>query len=153
MVTFERTAEMNWNGDVVRGSGVVNAGSGSFTVPASYPTLRGEAPGTTTPEELLAASHASCYAIALRSVIARSSGTASGIVVTATLTAEKGQGVIRVTRSHLSALVIGSGGLDDQQLADCAVAAKDECTISNVLRGNVSITSEVKRQQIDGDQS
>jgi osmotically inducible protein OsmC len=104
-VTFQRSAELAWRGDVVRGSGEVSAGTGSFTVAARFPTLRGEPPGTTTPEELLAASHAACYGIGLRSVIARHGGSAATVRVTATLTAEKGADGIRIRRSHLSAVV------------------------------------------------
>jgi osmotically inducible protein OsmC len=140
---------MRWDGDVVRGSGEVRAGSGSFTVAATYPSIRGEPNETTTPEELLAASHATCYAIALRSVIARHGGFASRIVVTATISAEKGQGVIRVVRSHLTGVIDELQGLDRAGLTDCANAAKEECTVSNALLGNVAISCEV-RQREDG---
>ena len=58
-------------------AGTIGAGSGAFTVAARFPSLRGEAPGTTTPEELLAASHAVCYGIGLRSVIGRRGGSAA----------------------------------------------------------------------------
>ena len=104
-VTFTRSAELTWEGDVVRGSGGVKAGSGAFSVAATFPTLRGEPQDTTTPEELLAASHAVCFGIGLRSVIARRGGSASRIVVTATITAEKGPDGIRLRRSHLSGVV------------------------------------------------
>lgn len=142
-VTFDRTAEVDWHGDVRTGSGLVRAESKAFHTQVTFPTLRGEPDGTTTPEELLAASHASCYAIGLRSVIARSGGTASRIIVTAAITAEKGAGGIRILRSHLRGVVHELAGLDAAGLAQCAEAAKLECTISNALQGSVEITHDV----------
>jgi lipoyl-dependent peroxiredoxin len=142
-VTFARSAEIAWDGDVVRGSGAVRAGSGAFDIPATFPSLRGEAPGTTTPEELLAASHAVCFAIGLRSVLARSGGSASRILLTATITAEKGPGGIRVRRSHLSGVVEGLLGVDASRLAGIGGIVEQECTISNAIRGAVAITYDI----------
>jgi osmotically inducible protein OsmC len=142
-VTFARSAELLWEGDVVGGSGKVAAGSGAFTVSAGFPTLRGEPPGTTTPEELLAASHAVCYGIGLRSVLARNGGSASRVIVTATLTSEKGQGAIRIRRSHLSAVVEGLDGIAASTLPEVGAAAKRECTISIAIGGSVDVTYDV----------
>ena len=143
IVEFERAAEITWSGDVVRGSGLVTARTGSFEVPVTFPSLRGEPPGVTTPEELLAAAHATCYGIGLRSVIGRRGGQASRIVVRATITARKGDGGIRIVRSHLSGTAHDLTGLDPHALAECAETAKKECTISNALAGNVEVTCEV----------
>ncbi len=142
-VTFTRSAELAWDGDVVRGSGKVVAGSGAFAAGATFPTMRGEPPGTTTPEELLAASHAVCYGIGLRSMIARSGGSAAGIVVTATLTAEKGSGAIRIRRSHLSARVRGLSGIAAAALPEIGAATRAECTISAAIGGAVEVTFDV----------
>jgi osmotically inducible protein OsmC len=142
-VTFTRSAELTWVGEVVRGSGSVRAGSGAFTVSATFPTLRGEPQGTTTPEELLAASHAVCFGIGLRSVIARRGGSASRIVVTATLTAEKGPEGIRLRRSHLSGVVEGLQGVDAEALSEIGGEAERECTISTAIRGSVQISHDI----------
>jgi osmotically inducible protein OsmC len=142
-ITFTRSAELHWDGDVLHGTGTIGAGSGAFTVAARFPSLRGEPPGTTTPEELLAASHAVCYGIGLRSVIGRSGGSASRVVVTATITAEKGPNGIRVRGSHLSAVVEGLEGVDASALADIGRIVEQECTISTVIRGSVEITYDV----------
>jgi lipoyl-dependent peroxiredoxin len=144
LVEFERSAEIVWNGDVVRGAGLVTASTGSFEVPVTFPSLRGELQGLTTPEELLAASHATCYGIGLRSVIARRGGTASRIVVRARIIARKGEGGIRIVRSDLSGVVHELAGLDADALTECAETAKNECTISNALAGNVEVTCELK---------
>jgi len=142
-VTFTRSATLEWAGDVVRGSGKVNAGSDAFAVSATFPTLRGEPPGTTTPEELLAASHAVCFGIGLRSVLARRGGSAERIAVTATITAEKGPEGIRIRRSHLSGAVAGLRGVDPGALGEVADEAKRECTISIAIGGTVVVTHEI----------
>jgi osmotically inducible protein OsmC len=139
-VTFERSAEVEWQGDVVRGSGSVRASSDAFKVAVSFPTLRGEPPATTSPEELLAASHAACFGIGLRSVLARNGGSASRIRMTATITAEKGGDGIRVRGSHLHGVVEGLNGVDVSKLAELGRRAEAECTISTAIRGNVEIT-------------
>ena len=141
--TFTRSAELSWEGDVVRGSGTVRAGTGAFTVAATFPTLRGEVGGTTTPEELLAASHAVCFGIGVRSVIARHGGSAARIVVTATLTAEKGAEGIRIRASHLNARITGLQGIDAATLAQIGVEAERECTISTAIRSAIAITHVV----------
>jgi osmotically inducible protein OsmC len=139
-VTFERSAEVEWEGDVVRGSGSVRASSNAFKVHVTFPTLRGEPAGLTTPEELLAASHAVCFGIGLRSVLARNGGFASRIRMTATITAEKGEQGIRVRRSHLSGVVEGLEGVTGSDLPEMGRQTEQECTISNAIRGTVEIT-------------
>jgi osmotically inducible protein OsmC len=143
IVEFERSAEILWEGDVVKGSGHVTSGTRSFVIPATFPSLRGEPTGVTTPEELLAAAHATCFGIGLRSVIARRGGTASRIVVRATITAKKGEGGIRLIRSALSGIAHDLRGIESADLLECARIAKDECTISNALKGNVEIVCDV----------
>lgn len=115
-MTFSRSAEQTWSGDVARGSGQVKAKSGAFEIAAGFSTIRGEAPGITTPEELLAASQAVCYGIGLRSVIGRQGGSASRAVTAATITAEKGPGGIRIRRSHPYALAAGLAGIERGRL-------------------------------------
>jgi lipoyl-dependent peroxiredoxin len=142
-VTFTRSAELAWEGDVVRGSGAVRAGSGAFTIAATFPTLRGEPQGVTTPEELLAASHAVCFGIGVRSVIARHGGSASRIVVTATLTGEKGPEGIRLRRSHLTGVIEGLEGVDAAAVSAIGSEAERECTISTAIRGAVQISHDI----------
>jgi organic hydroperoxide reductase OsmC/OhrA len=63
--------------------------------------------------------------------------------VTATITADKGEGAIRIRRSHLSAIVEGLGGVTVDALPEIGEAAKRECTISNAIGGSVEVTFEV----------
>ena len=143
MATFSRSAVLEWSGDVLRGGGVVAAGSDAFRMAASFPRMSGEAAGTTTPEELLAASHAVCYGIGLRSLIAQRGGNARRVTVTATVTAEKGAGGIRIRSSHLRGVVEGLEGVDVDALQEIARATEEGCTISNAIRESVAITYDV----------
>lgn len=141
--SFARRATAAWTGEVVHGAGVVKAGTESFALSVTFPRLSGEPPATTTPEEMLAASHATCYAIGLRSVIGARKGRATEVLVTATVTAEKAAGVIRILSSHLHGVIQGLEGIDPAQLPEIAKAAEEACTISNAIRGSVAIISEV----------
>jgi lipoyl-dependent peroxiredoxin len=144
MATFSRSAVLDWSGDVPRGSGRVAGGSEAFAVAATFPRLAGEPAGATTPEELLAASHATCFGIGLRSVLAQRRGSAERIRVTATITAEKGGGAIRLKGSRLEAEVTGLAGVAEEALEAIARAAEEACTISAALRATVPITVEVR---------
>jgi len=143
MATFSRRAVLEWNGDVTDGAGNVTAGTRAFAVPATFPSTAGEAPGKTTPEELLAASHATCYGIGLRSLIGRRGGQARRVTVTATITAEKGPHGIRIQSSHLSGEVEALEGIDREQLQEIAQETRERCTISITLEGTVAITYEI----------
>ncbi len=142
MATFSRHAVLDWTGDVTDGVGQVTAGTGAFAVPATFPSTAGEA-AKTTPEELLAASHATCYGIGLRSLIGRHGGRARRVTVTATITAEKGPRGIRIQSSHLSGEVESLEGIDQARLEAIAQETRDRCTISIALEGTVAITYAV----------
>jgi osmotically inducible protein OsmC len=143
MASFSRRAVAVWTGEVTRGTGQVAGGSEAFTAAVTFPRVSGEPPGMTTPEEMLAASHATCYAIGLRSVIRQRGGAADRVSVTATITAEKDAGRIRIVSSHVQGVVEGLTGLDPAQLADVARETEDGCTISNAIRGAVALSFDV----------
>jgi len=143
MATFSRHAVLEWDGEVMEGAGDVTAGTRAFAVPVTFPGTAGEAPGKTTPEELLAASHATCYGIGLRSLIGRRGGRAQRVSVTATVTAEKGPGGIRVQSSHLSGEVQALEGIDHAKLQEIAKETRERCTISIALEGTVAVTYDI----------
>ncbi len=144
MASFSRQAVLEWTGDVPRGSGQVVAGSHAFDVPATFPRLSGEPAGMTTPEELLAASHATCFGIGLRSVLAQRGGSAARVRVTATVRADKGKGLIAIIDTKLDAIVDGLTGVDTSSLEDIARAAEEACTISTLLRATVPVTVTIR---------
>lgn len=122
---------------------MARAASSAFEVGVTFPSVRGEADGLTTPEELLAASHAVCFGIGVRSVLARHGGRAARINLTATVTAEKGPGGIRVVSAALRGVVHGLEGVQPAQLPSIASEAEQGCTISNAIRGAVAISAEL----------
>ena len=89
MATFSRTVTVDWSGTIMEGKGAVKAGTGAFTLPVTFPSRIGEPAGTTSPEELMAASHTACYAMALNATLGRKQASASRTLVTATVTADK----------------------------------------------------------------
>ena len=144
MAVFSRRAVLQWEGDIPDGAGLVTPGSGAFTVGAIFPSIAGDPPGKTTPEELLAAAHATCYGIGLRSLIARHGGRARRVSVTATVTAEKEPQGIRLQSSHLTGIVDGLEGIEESSLQELARETEERCTISIAIRGSVAVSSEVR---------
>jgi lipoyl-dependent peroxiredoxin len=136
-----RTATVTWNGALLDGEGTVSAGSSEvFTDhPVSW-SSRTEAPaGRTSPEELLAAAHASCFSMALSGALARGGTPPDHVHVSATITFDKVDDAWTVTRSELD--VVGTvPGLDEAAFQAAAEDAKTNCPISRALAGNVELS-------------
>ena len=129
----------------MEGSGTAKAGTGAFSVPVTFPSRIAETgDDKTTPEELMAASHAVCYAMVLTNTIGKQGGTARHVRVTATVTADKSDAGIKVVSSHLKATVEGLEGIDRAKLSELATGAEKGCPISNALRGSLAITVEAQ---------
>jgi osmotically inducible protein OsmC len=144
MATFSRSVTVDWSGPIMEGKGVAKAGTGAFNLPVTFPSRIGEPAGTTSPEELMAASHAACYAMALNGTLGRKGGAASRTVITATVTADKGEAGIKLTSSKLHVVAEGVSGMDANQFKEAAKEAEGKCPISNALRGSLDIQLEVE---------
>lgn len=144
MATFSRTVTVDWAGPIMEGKGTAKAGTGAFNLPVTFPSRIGEPEGHTSPEELVAAAHASCYAMALNATLGRKNASAARTVVTATVSADKGEAGIKLTTSKLSVTAEGLKGLDAGQFAEVAKEAEGKCPISNALRGNLQIEVDAK---------
>jgi osmotically inducible protein OsmC len=142
MATFSRTVTVDWSGSIMEGKGSVKAGTGAFTLPVTFPARIGEPAGHTSPEELMAASHAACYAMALNATLGRKGGSAARTLVTATVTADKSEAGIKLVSSKLKATAEGLQGVDKTQFAEIAREAEGKCPISNALRGTMTIDVE-----------
>jgi lipoyl-dependent peroxiredoxin len=142
LATFERHVEVDWHGSVMDGKGEAKAGSGAFTLPVTFPSRIGDPGGKTSPEELMAAAHAACYAMALNGTLGRKNASAERTVVTATVSADKGDAGIKIVSSKLSVTAYGLKGLDASQFADLAHEADGRCPVSNAYRGTMQITVE-----------
>ncbi len=144
MATFTRTVTVDWAGSVMEGKGEAKAASGAFTLPVTFPSRIGEPAGRTSPEELLAASHAACYAMALNATLGKKGGSAARTVVSATVSADKGESGIKLTSSRLTVVAEGLQGIEKSQFAEIAKAAEGSCPISNALRGTLQIDVETE---------
>lgn len=144
MATIERHADVDWKGSVMEGGGETKAGSGAFSLPVTFPNRIGEANGKTSPEELMAAAHAACYAMALNGTLGRKQASADRTVVRATVTADKGEAGIKIMSSKLTVTAYGLKGIDAAQFPDVAREAEGRCPVSNAYRGTMQITVEAK---------
>ena len=143
-MTFERHVDVDWRGSVMEGKGDAKAGSGAFTLPVTFPSRVGDAAGKTSPEELMAAAHAACYAMALNATLGRKNASADRTVVTATVTADRGDAGIKILSSKLSVTAYGLKGADKAQFAEIAKEAEGRCPVSNAYRGSLQITLDAK---------
>lgn len=138
-----RTARTTWNGTLQDGSGRVelaSSGAGSFDV--SWPRRTADAAeSTTSPEELIAAAHSSCFSMAFSNELAKAGGTPRSLEVTADVTLDLSSGAT-ITSSKLT--VSGEvDGLDDDGFRAAAEAAKAGCPVSRAL-GAIDISLELR---------
>ncbi|MGB8266462.1 MAG: OsmC family protein [Candidatus Velthaea sp.] len=140
-MAIDRHAEARWTGDIPTGSGAITFKSGALPVtPYSFATRFGGQPGT-NPEELLAASHAACYSMALTFLLANSGHKSNSIDTQATATVDQVGAGFKITRVRLQ--VTGDvPGLTQEQFAGFARQAEGGCPISNAIRNNVEIVLE-----------
>jgi osmotically inducible protein OsmC len=143
-MTFERRVEVDWQGSVMEGKGEAKAGSGAFSLPVTFPSRIGESAGKTSPEELMAAAHAACYAMALNGALGRKGASADRTLVSATVSAERGDAGIKIKSSKLTVTAYGLKGLEADKFADVAFEAEGKCPVSNAYRGTMEITVDAK---------
>jgi lipoyl-dependent peroxiredoxin len=132
-----RTARTAWNGTLQKGSGQVElTSSGVGTYDVSFPKRAADdADGTTSPEELIAAAHSSCYAMQLSASIAEAGGTPQSLDVTAEVTlGPDPQGGFAITGIALT-LRGEVEGLDEAGFLKASEAAKAGCPVSKALTG------------------
>lgn len=135
-----REARAVWTGDLLTGGGTVSGSTGKFTdVPVSW-SARTEAPGgKSSPEELLAAAHAACYAMALSADLGRAGLKPARIEVSAKVTFDKVGDKWTVVSSDLD-VKAQVAGADAKKLAEVAEGTKENCPISRALKGNVRLS-------------
>src|SRR3954466_2619684 len=126
-----------WEGDLASGSGTTSPDSGAFpAVDVSWASRTERAAGKTSPEELLAAAHASCYCMALSNELSQAGNEPEQLNATATVDFVPGEGV---KSSHI--VVRGRvAGIDQAQFEQAAESAGQNCPISGALKGNIEIS-------------
>jgi osmotically inducible protein OsmC len=135
-MAVESSASTVWEGDLAHGSGTTTPDSGAFEpVEVSWASRTKRAAGKTSPEELLAAAHASCYCMALANELAQAGTPPQTLQATARVEFEPGEGV---KSSHIT--ISGRvDGIDQGRFEEAASAAGEGCPISGALKGNVDI--------------
>jgi lipoyl-dependent peroxiredoxin len=140
----ERRAEVTWAGDLTKGSGTIESvGSGAFgPLDVSWPARTEDPGGNTSPEELIAAAHAACFSMAFSNALAQGGTPPESLSVSATVTFEPGTGI---TKSVLD--VQGNvPGIDEGRFRAAAEQAKENCPVSQALKGNVELELTTRLQ-------
>ena len=135
----QSSASTVWEGGLARGSGVTTVESGAFgPVDVTWSSRTARSAGKTSPEELLAAAHASCYCMALSHELGEAGTPPERLEASATVDFVPGEGV---KSSHI--VVRGQvAGIDQETFAATAAAAGEGCSISGALKGDIEITVE-----------
>jgi osmotically inducible protein OsmC len=136
-VALKSTGRTHWDGDLFSGSGETSLDSGAAApMRVTWKARAEEHGGLTSPEELIAAAHASCYCMALSNTLANEGTPATSLDAEATATFVPGDGI---TSMELS--VVGHvEGISEAGFMAAAETAKENCPVSQALKGNVPIS-------------
>ena len=134
----ERRAEVTWQGSLMDGSGTIDRVASGLLDGAdvSWPARTAErSTGKTSPEELIAAAHASCFSMALSNVLAQAGTPPERLSTSATVTFVPGTGITK------SAIEVEGAvpGIDEDGFREAAEQAKVNCPVSQALKGNVEL--------------
>jgi osmotically inducible protein OsmC len=139
MASNESSATTVWEGSLTEGRGMTSTASGAIPdVEVTWQARVERTADTTSPEELLAAAHASCYSMALSNGLAEGGNAPERLETTATVTFVPGEGV----KSSRIAVRGKVDGVDQAGFEQAAGEAGEGCPISGALKGNVEITVE-----------
>ena len=135
-----RNATTNWNGSLLEGSGKVTfESSGLGTYDVSWPARSEEPNGVTSPEELIAAAHSSCFSMALSNALAKGGTPPTSLETSAAVTFQPGEGITGIVIRVKGDVP----GLSDDDFRAAAEGAKENCPVSKALAGT-TITLEFK---------
>lgn len=138
-----RHASANWSGNLTEGSGMLQyVSSGAIArLPITWSSRTEAHGGRTSPEELLAAAHASCYSMAFANQLAKNGTVATKLDVRVDVTADKREAGWTVLSSAIKVTGVVPG-IDKAKFEELANAAKDGCPISRAITGNVELSVE-----------
>ena len=138
----ERTAEVTWHGSLTEGSGTIESTTSGVIAPqpVTWGSRAEDPEGRTSPEDLIAAAHASCFAMALSQALAEAGNPPDELRTSARVTFVPGTGI---TKSELT--VRGRvPGTDEDTFRQAAEEAKDGCPVSQALAGVPEITVDAR---------
>lgn len=140
----ESRADVVWKGTLATGGGTLDLHSGvAAGLPVTWASRTQRAAGKTSPEELVAAAHASCFSMGLSHGLTEAGTPPEELRVSATVTFSQTDAGFAVTKSSLEVTGVVPG-LDADGFAAAAEAAKDGCPISQALKGNVELSVAAK---------
>jgi osmotically inducible protein OsmC len=129
----------HWEGDLLTGSGTTSLDSrAAGPLEVTWKARAEERGSTTSPEELIAAAHASCYSMAFSSTLAKNETPPTSLDVQATVTFVPGEGITTVELEVVGVV----DGISEEKFKELAETAKNGCPVSKALAGNVEITIE-----------
>ncbi|HEX9866757.1 MAG TPA: OsmC family peroxiredoxin [Acidimicrobiia bacterium] len=136
-MALRSTASTHWEGDLASGSGITSLESGAAgPMQVTWKARTEEHGGLTSPEELIAAAHASCYSMAFSSILAKAGTPPTTLETSATATFVPGEGI-----TSMELTVRGTvEGISEEDFVGAAETAKENCPVSQALKGNVPIT-------------
>jgi osmotically inducible protein OsmC len=127
----------HWEGDLFNGSGETTLDTGAAgPMPITWKARAEEHGGLTSPEELIASAHASCFAMSLANTLAKADTPPTSLDTQATVTFVPGTGITEVELS-----VVGNvPGAEEAAFLEAVNIAKDNCPVSQALKGNVAVS-------------
>ncbi|BER93037.1 OsmC family protein [Thermatribacter velox] len=141
---LRRTSRAIWMGNLKEGKGTVELGSGAFKGSYSFRS-RFENGSGTNPEELIAAAHAGCFAMALSHLLSESGYTPEKVEAQATISMEAVEGGFKIKSSHLECTT-RVPGISEEEFLNIAQKAKATCPVS-VLLSSIDITLSARLEQ------
>jgi lipoyl-dependent peroxiredoxin len=134
----DRHAEVTWNGGLMDGSGRIDSvGSGALgPLDVTWASRAEDPAGRTSPEELIAAAHASCFSMALSLALAQAGSPPEELKTGATVTFQPGEGITKIALTVRGRVP----GLDEEGFREAAEGAKANCPVSQALAGVPEIT-------------
>ena len=140
---MKRSASAMWNGDLKTGKGTLSTDSGVLANTQYSFATRFENGRGTNPEELIAAAHAGCFAMALSAQLGEAGLVAQSIDTKATVTLEKSDGGFTITAVHL-ALTARIPGASQQAFEAATESAKNGCPVSKLLNARITLDRKLE---------
>ena len=134
----DRSAQVTWQGSLMDGGGRIDSvGSGAFgPLDVTWASRAEEPAGRTSPEELIAAAHASCFSMAFSARLAKAGTPPDRLEVSAAVTFVPGTGI---TTSEIDVTGVVPG-ISEEDFVSLAEDAKENCPVSSALKGNVEMS-------------
>jgi osmotically inducible protein OsmC len=138
----DRTAQVTWHGSLMEGSGTITSTtSGAIgEQPVSWASRAEDANGKTSPEDLIAAAHAACFAMALSHGLAQAGTPPDELNTSATVTFQPGEGITKIALTVEGRVP----GIDESAFLEAAEAAKANCPVSKALAGVPDISLDAR---------